>query len=430
MTTRRTVAEVQKQAKARVSEVARTIGERVPELATAMHLEIAENIPALHGDPLMLELLRASTESNVETFVHLAQHGLALDDVEPPPAATAYAQRLAQRDISSIALISAYRLGQRSMVDLAFAEIPLEGTDPEVAYAAVRLMHELAFGYIDRVSEKVVVAYESERESWLANRSTVRATTLAGLLSGEEMDVGDAESALGYRLRQRHLGVVLWESARDNSTSALRRLESVVGSVAQAVGAVGQPLFIPKDRSLAWAWIPLGRGSTEVDHEAILRRVDEETSGSIRVALGSVGASTAGFRESHGQAVRAYSVATVARDRALTVTTYDDPGVRTVAMLVGDLPAARSMVVSTLGPLAADDEAAERLRETLSVFYRENGSYQAVARILHLHRNSVKYRVDRATEMRGRPIEDDRFNVELALLACQWLGRAVLIDAD
>jgi DNA-binding PucR family transcriptional regulator len=45
---------------------------------------------------------------------------------------------------------------------------------------------------------------------------------------------------------------------------------------------------------------------------------------------------------------------------------------------------------------------------------------------LHLHVNSVKYRIQRAIQRRGRPIPDDRLDVELALLVCQWFGAVVL----
>jgi hypothetical protein len=38
----------------------------------------------------------------------------------------------------------------------------------------------------------------------------------------------------------------------------------------------------------------------------------------------------------------------------------------------------------------------------------------------------VKYRIGRAVARRGTPIELDRLDVELALLACQWYGTAVL----
>jgi DNA-binding PucR family transcriptional regulator len=60
------------------------------------------------------------------------------------------------------------------------------------------------------------------------------------------------------------------------------------------------------------------------------------------------------------------------------------------------------------------------------VFLQENGSYKATAERLTLHKNTVQYRVRKAEENLGRPLGDDRLDVELALRACQWLGVAVL----
>jgi hypothetical protein len=37
----------------------------------------------------------------------------------------------------------------------------------------------------------------------------------------------------------------------------------------------------------------------------------------------------------------------------------------------------------------------------------------------------VKYRVQRAVDRRGRPIDDDRLDVEVALLLCYWFDSAV-----
>jgi DNA-binding PucR family transcriptional regulator len=69
-----------------------------------------------------------------------------------------------------------------------------------------------------------------------------------------------------------------------------------------------------------------------------------------------------------------------------------------------------------------------RIRETLGVFLRTGGSFKAAAEELHLHSNSVKYRVQRAIDRRGRPISDGRLDIELALLLCHWYGSAVLHD--
>lgn len=86
----------------------------------------------------------------------------------------------------------------------------------------------------------------------------------------------------------------------------------------------------------------------------------------------------------------------------------------------------RAWVVETLGSLGDDDDHCARLRDTLRVFLQENGSYKATAERLTLHKNTVRYRLRRAEEGLGRPIDDNRLQVELALLASHWLGSAVL----
>lgn len=78
------------------------------------------------------------------------------------------------------------------------------------------------------------------------------------------------------------------------------------------------------------------------------------------------------------------------------------------------------------GPLAHDDENSARLRETLRVFLQENLSYKATAERLVLHKNTVQYRVRKAEESLQHPVAQDRLLIELALLATQRLGTAVL----
>src|SRR5687768_3689906 len=103
----------------RIGHVARAMRTTLASLAGEMQAEFAEFIPELRGDPAILELLFASTESNIETMLHYMQGSIQLDDIEAPTAAIAYARRLAQRGTSSSALIRAYRLGQRHFVDVA-----------------------------------------------------------------------------------------------------------------------------------------------------------------------------------------------------------------------------------------------------------------------------------------------------------------------
>ena len=86
----------------------------------------------------------------------------------------------------------------------------------------------------------------------------------------------------------------------------------------------------------------------------------------------------------------------------------------------------RPRQLPTTYPLAMDSERQARLRETARVFLQTGGSYTATAEQLYLHRNTAQYRVQKAEELRGRPFREGRLDVELALLACHWLGSVVL----
>lgn len=413
------------QATQRIEEVGAELLARLTPMADLLYAELIERIDDLRGDPLIMELLRASTAGNLESVAHLLQGHLTLENVEVPATAKEYARRLAQRGTPLQSLLRAYRLGQRRFLDWAFTQLEEREPDATVVYTAARSLTQTTFEYVDRVSEGVVDAYQAERERWLANRNTVRLEVLETLLDGGHVEIATAESALGHRLRQHHLGVVLWRSESGGSTHDLRELEHLLAAIGRAVGAAGSPLFIPRDRATAWGWLPLGRTADRFDLAVITEAV-EAAGADVRVAVGTTGASEEGFRTTHVEAHKAHAVAMVSRDRALPVTSYADPGVRAAALLTADLDSTRRLVCSSLGELAVDTEAAGRLRETLLIFLRCNESYVAAADLLHLHKNTVKYRIDKATDARGKSLDESRLDLELALVACQWLGPAVL----
>jgi hypothetical protein len=413
----RTVDEIDRLAQERVAEIGAAMGAQMSELVGVLHGVLAGISEESSGDQQILDLLYVSIESNLETLAHITRYGLPVDEVSSTLEAEEYARRLAQRGISSTVLVRAYRLGQQLVLDWVFGELARDEQDPQVAFTASRLFTDLTFKYVDSISEQVVVAYESERERWLAHRSTVRAAMLTELLAGEKVDAGAAEQALGYRLRQHHLGAVLWGAD-------VRLLEKTLGAIGKAVGASGQLLFFSRDRSTAWGWLPLGREATGPDLDAAAAELGGQET--IRIAFGSPGAGFTGFRVTHLEAVRAQQVALAGRAGAHSITSYADPEVRTAAMLASDLEATRRLVAKALGGLASDTEGAQRMRETLQIFLSEKGSYTATAERVHLHKNTVKYRVDKAVEERGRPLDDERLELELALVASRWLGASVL----
>jgi DNA-binding PucR family transcriptional regulator len=98
-------------------------------------------------------------------------------------------------------------------------------------------------------------------------------------------------------------------------------------------------------------------------------------------------------------------------------------------MMLGSTDLLRAWVRGTLGALATGDEHHARLRDTLLVFLQTGGSYKTTAERLVLHKNTVQYRIRKAEESIGRPVGENRHNVELALQATHWLGSSVLQPA-
>ncbi len=402
--------------------IAVLLAERHRELTNELVEAFRERIPELPTDPALVELLVGSSGANLETFVHLMRAHMQVKDVHAPVAAVEYARRLAQRGTPPSALLRAYRIGQQLILQWAHAQITRSIADPMLALQTAQMLTDQSFLYIDAVSEDVVEAYQEERERWLANRSAVQRETVDALLRGDRLDLAAAEAALGYRLRQHHLGLVVWT---DPGAGDLTAVERTVGRIAERLDCAGQPLFVPRDRETAWAWLPTGRSSS-LDLTGI-DAVLAEDDGRVHVAVGSAGAGEPGFRSTHDGAAAAHGVAQLGQHPPATALSYDDPTVRAAALLARDLPATRALVHRALGDLAEDTDGAARLRETLLAFVEERESYVATAARVHLHKNTVKYRVDRAIEARGKPLGDERLDLELALIACKWLAPEVLV---
>ncbi|MGQ0632086.1 MAG: PucR family transcriptional regulator [Sporichthyaceae bacterium] len=377
------------------------------------------------GDQRLLSLLAASIQGNMENISHMLVHDVPASNLEPPSAAFEYARRLAQHDVPVHALVRAYRLGQDHL--LGWAHDCLAGIDEDahIRLEASQRIVAATFAYVDWISERVVTEYEAERERWLMHRNTKRAIGVRELIDGVEIDVEAAEIAIGYRLRQYHLGVVVWMPEGIPDAGETVELERVVSAIGEQLAGHGQLLYTTCDRRTGWAWLPLGSEASRLDSAAVGRLV-RGTNPNLRVALGGAAYGRDGFRASHLQARQAQRVASVAGPDAAPATDYLDPGVRAAALLCADLENTRMLVRTALGPLARTDEQAVRLRETLGAFLSTGSGYTATAELLCLHKNSVKYRVEKAEELRGGPIEPERFDIELALVACRLLGRAVL----
>ena len=308
-----------------VAEVATAVSRRAAEVSQDVCKLILREIPQLDDDRPVVALLASSVDSNVGTCLQILQHRIDLTTVQAPASALEYARRLAQRGTPLTALLRAYRLGHTRFSDWLLKELAERTDDPATITATVQSAARLVAGYIDQVSEEMVTAYSKERENWLRNCSAARAGRIRDLLSGQRIDVSSTEATLGYRLRQHHVGVVCWTSNEAIAVDNITRLERAISHIAAQTAAGADPVFLPRDESSAWAWLPLG----------IRDRFDPaacDADAGIHVAFGDVVKGIAGFRLTHQQALAAQAVA-LAGGSPPRVVTYGE--VAPVAMMLG-----------------------------------------------------------------------------------------------
>ena len=406
-----------------MADVAAAVSRRAAAVSADVYEVILREIPELRADKPVLALLASSVHSNVGTCLQVMQHQIDLSAVHAPAAALEYARRRAQRGTPLTALLRAYRLGHTCFSDWLLKELAQWADDVQMITATTLSMSKIVAGYVDQTSEEIVAAYTRERESWLRNRSAARAARIRDLLSGERINVSVTEATLGYRLRQYHVGVVCWADDTAAGVDNITRLEHAMSHVAGKAASSGEPVFLPRDESSAWAWLPLGIRDTFDAAGASTSGVD----GDIHFAFGDAAKGASGFRLTHRQAIAAQAVALAAGSPPPQAVAFSE--VAPVAMMLGSAELLRAWVLSTLAGLAADDEHHARLRGTLLVFLQTGGSYKTTAERLMLHKNTVQYRIRKAEESLGRPVGENRHDVELALQASHWLGSSVLRSA-
>ncbi len=220
----------------------------------------------------------------------------------------------------------------------------------------------------------------------------------------------------------QHLALIVWYPSEQTTPGRLADLSQFVDVLAAAVGTSARPLLTGTDSATVWVWLPFRSvpGETVMKiHEFVRSRTNAPN-----IAIGAMGCDVAGFRRSHRQAQRAREAVQAYGVQQNAVIAATDADVVGAALLDADLEEVRGWVVDVLGPLASDSDDDARLRETLRMFLRFGRPYR-VAEELDISLGAVKDDMERAITRRGRPI-DDRRNVELALLACQRYGSAVL----
>jgi DNA-binding PucR family transcriptional regulator len=130
------------------------------------------------------------------------------------------------------------------------------------------------------------------------------------------------------------------------------------------------------------------------------------------------------IRLAYAQAGR--TVETVRRmGRAGRVVAFGDLGIHRLLLQVPDLAELRGFAHEVLGGLGAGDgDQAQVYLATLAHYFRENASPQRASQVLHVHPNTVTYRIRRVEEITGLDLGSyrDRLMAQVALEILDAVG--------
>ncbi|MFJ3641568.1 PucR family transcriptional regulator [Streptomyces sp. NPDC090108] len=390
-------------------------------LTGAVASSITAELPELVRDARTEEFFRSTVLDNVVTALRVLSTGRDDEEFEAPPVTLEFARRLAQQGVPITVLLRAYRIGQAVFQQRVIARIAAGDVTAEQVAGATMALASLVFSFIDRVSEQVVAAYVRERDTWMRHHNTLRLARVQALLDGRSSGTDELDAVLGFSSSRPMAGVVVWCGRETAEADRPGRLEKHLDRLAALSGAVPRPvLSVAPDSSTLWAWIPCTRAGL-----AAVTAHPPEAPGDVRAAVGEPASGLDGFRVSHRQACQAQTIALAAgpgHTRPFLTSSQLGP----LALVAAEVRDLRAWVGTVLGGLADDDENCARMRETVWSYLSSGSSLNAAAAELHLHKNTIQYRIRKAEETRGRPFSEGRVDVEVALLACRLLGDTVL----
>jgi len=144
----------------------------------------------------------------------------------------------------------------------------------------------------------------------------------------------------------------------------------------------------------------------------------------ITIGIGGACRDPADIARSYGQARRTID-AVVRLGRQGQVVAFEDLGIHRLLLQVPDLAELRSFATEILGKLGGQERGrGTELLTTLACYFRENNSPQRTARSLHVHPNTVAYRIRRIQEITGLQLGSyrDRLMAQVALEIIDALG--------
>jgi PucR family transcriptional regulator, purine catabolism regulatory protein len=249
----------------------------------------------------------------------------------------------------------------------------------------------------------------------------VRDDLVEGLLLGRSRDADDAArwaAHLGYdATRQHQVAAIAFElpPARASDADALR--QRIRESIEHFM-TTRAPEAIVSARESEVVMVAAAAPDPRRLAQACLSRLAELFPGAkVVIGVGGPCRDPHEIARSYDQAHR--TTQTLWRlGRAGAVAAFEDLGIHRLLLQVPDMGELRSFATEVLGKLSEHEhEHKSEYLATLACYFRENNSPQRASRLLHVHPNTVAYRIKRIEEITGLKLDNyrDRLIAQVAL---------------
>jgi len=355
--------------------------------------------------PPVSQIGEASETALLVLMLRLAGHSAS------PASGTARQSEIIRYRISHATpfkrVVGSQRLAQHRWADLLLAEAVRQDAGPEAMRTIVASLDR----YFDEGIDWHLRSYLAEQERFLHGEAAGRARLVDAIVAGRDVDSAVARRLLGVDLADPHVALVLHDAAdQADPEGRMQQVISEIGHIAKATAVSHRPA-----PGVAWLWLA-GRDEATVDAvEHVLR------DNAVRGGVGASHSGADGFRRSHMEAGDALRFA---RHPHKPLVRHRD--VALAALLSSDLERARWFVRERLGGLARPDAKSAELRDTLAEYYRVGTRLSVAAAALHVHRNTLLYRLRHITELLGHSVSEVMPEVQCALLLASEFGEAVL----
>jgi hypothetical protein len=329
--------------------------------------------------------VRTGVQQAMEGFLELVAGG---DETQLPGHEVyfAFGRGEARSGRSLDALLSAYRAGAR----VAWRGMARAGDEAGVEPQELYALAEGVFAYIDEISAVTAEGYTfeqslAERERHEQTRRLVEA--LLGEPQPPSAELQRIAEAAGWALPER-LAVLVFQSDQLDRTGA-RLPETVRFATLEGVG---------------WALVP--------DPAAPGRRA--ELNAALRDASAALGPTVSVERAPESAQRARLALEALAPERRGRLLVADDHLLELILYsgdaLADDLARRRLAPLDELPPATR-----ERLLQTLEAWLDAQGEARPAAARLHVHVQTVRYRLGQLRELLGPALDDPRGRLELAL---------------